>query len=223
MMKLYQDKLWLYQKYLTEELSTSQIGKLCGMNNGTIWYWLNKHGIKIRSIAEAQTGARHPMFGKHIPNERKKRQSLTLTGRIRSEDHCKNLSISCKGNKNRLGHTNSDEHNEKIRNAHLGSQNPMFGVTGESHPKWKGGVAPRNHLIRTSSKYKEWRLAVFERDNYTCQNCRAHSGNGKAVYLHAHHIYPFAKYPEKRFDVNNGLTLCIDCHFGRIPGMEAWL
>lgn len=83
---------------------------------------------------------------------------------------------------------------------------------GKNSPNWKGGVTPVNELIRKSTKYLEWRKSIFERDNYTCQNCNAHSGNGKAIYLEAHHIKSFAKYPELRFDVNNGITLCFDCH-----------
>lgn len=79
---------------------------------------------------------------------------------------------------------------------------------------WKGGVTPINQLIRTSSRYKEWRKAVFERDNYTCQNpeCNARSGDGKKVVLHADHIKPFALYPELRFELSNGRTLCKSCH-----------
>lgn len=61
--------------------------------------------------------------------------------------------------------------------------------------------------IRKSFIYKKWRTSVFERDNYTCVMC-----NKKGGYLNADHILPFALYPEKRLDVNNGRTLCLDCH-----------
>ena len=30
--------------------------------------------------------------------------------------------------------------------------------------------------------------------------------------LRAHHVQPFAKHPERRFDVANGITLCHPCH-----------
>jgi hypothetical protein len=61
--------------------------------------------------------------------------------------------------------------------------------------------------IRHSFAYKEWVKDVFTRDNFTCQICGKHGGQ-----LNAHHIKPFAKYPELRLIVSNGITLCKDCH-----------
>lgn len=69
-----------------------------------------------------------------------------------------------------------------------------------------------NRRLRYSTKMKEWRKAVFVRDNYTCQLCGARNGNGKAIYLEADHIKPFAYFPELRFEIDNGRTLCKPCH-----------
>ena len=82
----------------------------------------------------------------------------------------------------------------------------------EKNPNWRGGVTPEHHKIRKSSKYVDWRVAVFKRDNYTCQECGARSGNGKRVILHADHIQPFAYFPKLRFELSNGRTLCVKCH-----------
>ncbi|MEK6828742.1 MAG: HNH endonuclease, partial [Nanoarchaeota archaeon] len=77
----------------------------------------------------------------------------------------------------------------------------------EKHWHWKGGITPIYLQIRASGKYKEWRKDVFKRDNYTCQIC-----GKKGCYLEADHIKSFAQFPELRFDLNNGRTLCQPCH-----------
>ena len=64
-----------------------------------------------------------------------------------------------------------------------------------------------NNFIRHSKEYAEWRKAVFERDGYNCQICGKHGGK-----LNAHHKERFVDCPEKRLDINNGITLCEDCH-----------
>lgn len=56
--------------------------------------------------------------------------------------------------------------------------------------------------------YKEWRIIVFERDNYTCKCC----GDSVGGNLNAHHILNYSSYEKLRLDINNGITLCNLCH-----------
>jgi hypothetical protein len=85
-------------------------------------------------------------------------------------------------------------------------------MSGKNGSNWKGGVAPLNKVIRRSLEYRLWREAVFKRDRYTCIWCGARNGNGEYVELHPDHIKPFSLFPELRFSIDNGRTLCIDCH-----------
>ena len=61
--------------------------------------------------------------------------------------------------------------------------------------------------ILNSLEYKQWRLSVFSRDGFKCRKCGGSKGN-----LEAHHIRSWANYLELRLNVDNGLTLCINCH-----------
>ena len=79
--------------------------------------------------------------------------------------------------------------------------------TQKYHWNYKGGITPENRVIRNSEKYKNWRENVFDRDVYICQNCFQIGGE-----LNAHQIKEFSKYPELRFEISNGLTLCKSCH-----------
>ncbi|KKR46075.1 MAG: HNH endonuclease domain protein [Parcubacteria group bacterium GW2011_GWB1_40_14] len=78
---------------------------------------------------------------------------------------------------------------------------------GGKAPFWRGGITPINHIIRQSLEYRLWREAVFARDNYICQKCGQLGGN-----LEADHIKRFSEYPELRFAIDNGQTLCKACH-----------
>lgn len=80
-------------------------------------------------------------------------------------------------------------------------------VQGKNHWNWQGGRTPKLLALRQTVEYKNWRVAVFGRDNYTCVQC------GQKQRLEADHIKQFAYYPELRFDINNGQTLCRDCHY----------
>jgi len=81
-------------------------------------------------------------------------------------------------------------------------------LAGSNSHLWKGGITPENMKIRQSIEYKEWREKVFKRDSYSCQWCGDNSGGN----LQADHIKPFAYFPELRFELSNGRTLCERCH-----------
>jgi hypothetical protein len=94
-----------------------------------------------------------------------------------------------------LGKKFSIEHRRKI------------GRSGEKNASWKGGITKENMKIRRSIESSLWREAVFARDNWTCQDCGIKGGE-----LNAHHVKEFCNYPELRFAIDNGVTLCKKCH-----------
>ena len=60
--------------------------------------------------------------------------------------------------------------------------------------------------IRKSPEYQQWRREVRQRDENTCRIC------GVQRNLHVHHIKPLEKYPEFATELDNGITLCGNCH-----------
>lgn len=78
---------------------------------------------------------------------------------------------------------------------------------GSMAHNWRGGRKSLSVLERGRIEYKEWRKAVFERDNWTCQVCKKRGGA-----IEAHHIKEFAKHPSLRTQLINGQTLCTICH-----------
>ena len=120
------------------------------------------------------------------------KNSIKLLGKILSKKHKENI------RRGLMGHTISNETRKKL--------------SGEKNWNWKGGVTPINQQLRHSFEYKLWRKAVFERDKYTCIWCGIRGEIGRRVELNADHIKPFSLFPELRFAIDNGRTLCVDCH-----------
>ncbi|MYA68775.1 HNH endonuclease [Candidatus Poribacteria bacterium] len=60
--------------------------------------------------------------------------------------------------------------------------------------------------IRKSPEYQRWRREVKHRDENTCRICAVQRN------LHVHHIKPLEKYIEFAIDLDNGITLCGNCH-----------
>ena len=95
-------------------------------------------------------------------------------------------------------------------------------TTGKFNHFWKGGRSTLVQRLKVTTKYREWRKAIFERDDYRCTNCKRR-GN---LHLHPDHIKPKALILQERnirtieqaiacdelWDTANGRTLCVDCH-----------
>ncbi len=138
----------------------------------------------FKCLGISMKGKLSPMKGKKFPKEIREKMSKAKKGKI-SLVKGKHWKLSLKSREN-------------IRN---GSKK------GSESPLWRGGIDNINHAIRNSFEYRLWRESVFERDNWTCIWCFKKGGK-----LNADHIKPFCNYPELRFAIDNGRTLCFECH-----------
>lgn len=106
--------------------------------------------------------------------------------------------------------------NKGMKGLYAGSANPFYGkkhtiatrrkMRGPYNGNWRNGASRKNDLIRKSVEYLDWKAQVFVRDGRQCVLC------GSTQEIEADHIKPFSVYPELRFDVANGRTLCHACH-----------
>jgi hypothetical protein len=165
---------------------------------------------------------------KPCSEETKLKISLAKKGKTFSKEHKDKLSESHKKSRpHMVGFKHTDESKHKMRMVKLGKimseetknkiSNKLKGIIrdenyydylkGDKSHLWKGGITSFNDVIRKSTKMKKWIKKILIRDDYTCQICFKIGGN-----LEVHHIKSFSEYPELRFIINNGITLCKSCH-----------
>ena len=187
----------LNKEYIINHKSVYEIADEYSLGVKTVWKLLEEYEIPIRSYQESM----RIYYDEHNGREIKRQQSLEMWSN--DEFYAK----MCEINKQSA---NLEEHRIALSAA-------LQHIPVE---EWTGYVATETQLARNKTEYSDWRNAVFTRDNYTCRCCGARNerGSGKSVYLHAHHLESFAKNPELRFDINNGVTLCKECHDPRFEG-----
>ena len=73
---------------------------------------------------------------------------------------------------------------------------------------WTSKTKPSLNRQRRLGGYYKWKNLVKVRDDYQCQRC------DESENIQAHHIKPYGKYVSERWNVDNGVILCYDCHSG---------
>ena len=174
--------------------------KISKSNKGDKCYW---YGKKIDRNLYPKKGH----FSKHSDKTKRKMSISAKNKPPVSAETARKIS------EKRKGYKWSKIVKQKMSLAQKGK--PKLLNRGEKSHFWKGGITPINQKIRHSIEYKLWREAVFKRDNCTCVWCGARKGNGKTIVLNADHIQEFYLYPELRFAIDNGRTLCKSCHHKR--------
>ena len=166
-----------------------------------------------------------PWRGKKRSLEDRKKMSDSAKTIKRILIAIKNLPKYKKGESPNLGRKHSEETCRKNSLAHKGQKAWNKGLKSflakEKHYNWQGGITPLNFKIRNSFEYRQWQKFCLKRDDYTCQIC-----GKRGSELHVDHIKPFslilkennitslelAINCEELWNLNNGRTLCVDCH-----------
>ena len=151
-----------------------------------------KKGHNRKHTEEEKIKISNALKGRQLSQAHKEKLRILRLGEKLSKETIEKLRII------RTGWRLSEETKKKLSELHKGSRNYS----------WKGGITPLRIKIWHSLGYKLWRKSVFERDNYTRVFCGKKGGR-----LAADHIKSFRECPELRFSIDNGRTLCEDCHF----------
>jgi hypothetical protein len=195
-----------------------------GTNNGF------KKGHKINIGRKFTLGKRWKVKNSSRMSKFKKGNTI-WTGKKRTEEDKKNKSISALGRKlsveTKLKMSNSQKGRIAWNKGKTGYISTKKGkkyphLQGKNSHLWKEnkkGIL--NNFIRSSYKYRQWRSDVFTRDDFTCCKC-----SKRGCEIHPHHIKQLALILienniitidmaiecEELWNINNGQTLCINCH-----------
>jgi hypothetical protein len=162
-----------------------------------------KQGYKVLEktkikISEKQKGQHHSVSTEFKKGHKSFNHWL---GKKHKEITKEKISLAHKGKKL------SEKTREKISEALKGRKpkNHVWGRKGEENPLWiKDRSLIKRQIERNNTRYKEWRNRIFIRDKYKCR-IDNHDCNGKII---AHHILSWKDFPELRYNINNGITLC---------------
>ena len=155
-------------------------------------YDVNLHRVPLTKYCSKICRSRMARLGQKHTEETKEKIRLSNTGKKMTEEQKKKMSIARTG----------------IPAFNKGMKRPEF--SGENHPRW---VKDRTKLKTSRDKmydtqYKYWMLDVKNRDGWKCKI----SNNDCSGRLEAHHILGWKEYPELRYQLNNGITLCLAHH-----------
>ena len=74
---------------------------------------------------------------------------------------------------------------------------------GTNHWAWIPDLDPQLRIDRRwDENNKNWRREVYERDGFKCVLCESNKN------IEAHHLASFTRFPDLRYEIDNGVTLC---------------
>lgn len=211
----------LYRLYVVEGLSCARIAPYFGISQHTVWKWLKRYEIPVRSRRDARAIAIAPVYvGQSLAN--KQAAAAAMRSKITPESHAKQ-SASMMG---RTAYNKGKPMPEAQRQKLIGQRSdPAYRAMmsekfrGEKSPNWKGGVKSDLNRRLDTAEWRRTRQLVYARDNWTCRDCRckcknsADSKNDGKKKIQAHHHV--ARRNGGTDDLANLVTLCMSCHHKR--------
>lgn len=214
----YRNKEWLYNEYIVNGREAKDIAKECGINQRTLREWVSNFGFnnKYESNKKELTKdiIENLYFNQHKTSE-EIGEIFNLCGNT-VIDMIRSYGFEIPTRSELLSiYYNEKNGYEKVRKTQSTMENRIKSSCrqrGINVEDFNGFSTTEQHMARNNTYYKEWKNKVFERDNYTCQCCGKRGGN-----LNAHHLYNFAEYEDLRYDIENGITFCEECHLVNYP------
>ena len=177
--------------------------EMFGYYSNSLTHGSNKKIIAICNGCKKERILRFQDYKKLCKSCVKSGKNNPMYGKIFSEEHKRKIS------KSEMGKVVSKEARQKMSKSKSGKNHPQYGKIGKECHNWNPNLTNEDRQqTRKYPEYIEWRTAVFERDNFTCQICEDNKGGN----LIAHHLESYAVNPELRTVLENGKTICKKCH-----------
>lgn len=174
---------------------------------GNIPWIKGKKGLKGYWTGKKRPNLSKKMRGHLVSQKTRDKIRKTLRSRKLLKGHPFTIKGRIPWNKNKKGVMPTPWNKGKKGEYKLpGVSKALKGRRGKLARNWQGGKTSLRDRLKKLPEYKQWREAVFKRDNWTCWICE------EKGYLHSHHLKSFTFYPKLAFNVSNGLTLCKFCH-----------
>jgi len=182
----------IVNRLLTTEATTRSIASEYGCSSSTIALIFRKYTTKEQRVKVKAKKHGDKIRGRKNPTLKEWRKTHNVwAGRKHTIEARKSQSKAKIGKKHTL-----------VRRIEQSAR-----LQGITPTEWTNFATSTSERLKSSSEYKVWRKAIFTRDNWTCQECGKRGGR-----LHPHHIKAKSANPELIFCMDNGITLCHDCH-----------
>lgn len=177
----------LERLYYQENLTQKQIANIFNCSDSTINRLRKEYNIPLKKRLSWNKGLKGEEYLKHYKDAKVWNKNLPSEEQpFYSRKH-------------------KEETKRKQSEAHLGENNPMYGMVLEKNPNWQGGTSFLPYPPEFNNRLK---TKILQRDNWTCQHCGITANKKRGIILHIHHI----DFNKNNNDPLNLISLCRRCH-----------